>query len=39
MHAEKPVVIHIDGEIFAGFGSHVQELTMEIQPGALEVMV
>ena len=39
VQADKPLVMHIDGEVFAGFGSHVQDLNIEIQPGALEVMV
>jgi diacylglycerol kinase (ATP) len=39
MDADRPVVVHIDGEIFAGFGTDTRHLEVEIQPGALEVMV
>ena len=31
--------VHIDGEIFAGFGVDVRQLSVEILPGALEVIV
>jgi diacylglycerol kinase family enzyme len=37
--AERPVTIHVDGEIFAGFTSSVSRLTVEILPGALQVIV
>jgi YegS/Rv2252/BmrU family lipid kinase len=39
MEADRPVVVHIDGEIFAGFGTDTRRLEIAIQPGALEVMV
>jgi YegS/Rv2252/BmrU family lipid kinase len=32
------MVIHTDGEIFAGFGTDVRHLTVEMLPGALEVV-
>jgi YegS/Rv2252/BmrU family lipid kinase len=37
--ADRPLVIHTDGEIFAGFGTDVRELTVEILPAALEVII
>jgi diacylglycerol kinase family enzyme len=37
--SDRPLYIHIDGEIFAGFGTDVRQLSAEILPGALEVMV
>jgi len=37
LQADTPLRIHIDGEVFAGFGSDVRNLKLEIIPGALEV--
>jgi diacylglycerol kinase family enzyme len=37
LQADAPLRIHIDGEIFAGFGSDVRELKTKIIPGALEI--
>ncbi|OGO62562.1 MAG: hypothetical protein A2Z45_07060 [Chloroflexi bacterium RBG_19FT_COMBO_55_16] len=39
LESERPLYIHIDGEIFAGFGTDVRQLSAEILPGALEVIV
>lgn len=39
LQSSGPLHIHIDGEIFAGFGTNVRELRVEILPGAVEVMV
>jgi YegS/Rv2252/BmrU family lipid kinase len=39
IQSDRPLFIHIDGEIFAGFGSDVRQLAVEIIPGALEIMV
>jgi YegS/Rv2252/BmrU family lipid kinase len=36
--SEKPVTVHTDGEIFAGFTSDVTRLTIEILPQALRVV-
>ncbi len=36
--SDRPLNIHIDGEIFAGFGTDVRQLDIEIMPGALEVL-
>lgn len=33
-----PLHIHLDGEIFAGFGTDVRQLSVEILPGAIEVV-
>jgi diacylglycerol kinase (ATP) len=38
LSADRPLIIHTDGEIFAGFGMNVRKLAIEILPGALEVM-
>jgi hypothetical protein len=37
LRAESPINIHVDGEIFAGFGMDVRQLTVELLPGALEI--
>jgi len=39
LEADRALYIHIDGEVFAGFGNNVRKLKLEIIPGALEVMV
>jgi diacylglycerol kinase family enzyme len=33
-----PMIIHADGEILAGFGTDVRSLSVELLPGALEVL-
>ncbi len=38
LQADRPLYIHTDGEIFAGFGVDVRKLSIEILPGALEVI-
>lgn len=38
LESDRPLVIHIDGEIFAGFGGSVQRLSVENLPGAIEVV-
>jgi diacylglycerol kinase family enzyme len=38
LESDRPLVIHIDGEVFAGFGGSVQHLWVENLPGALEVV-
>ncbi len=38
LKSDRPLFIHIDGEVFADFGSDVRELIIEILPGALEVI-
>jgi diacylglycerol kinase family enzyme len=37
--SEEPVTIHTDGEIFAGFTSHVTGVKISILPGALKVII
>jgi hypothetical protein len=37
LQADAPLRIHLDGEIFAGFGADVRELKIEIVPGAIEI--
>ncbi len=37
--SDRPLVIHTDGEIYAGFGTDVRELSVEILSSALEVIV
>lgn len=37
--SDRPLYIHADGEIFAGFGTDVRELTIRVLPAALEVIV
>jgi YegS/Rv2252/BmrU family lipid kinase len=36
--SERPVTIHTDGEVFAGFTSQVTQLNVEILPGAVQVI-
>jgi len=38
LEAEHPLIIHTDGEIFAGFGMDVRRLTVEIHPSAIEIV-
>ena len=37
LQSDAPLRIHIDGEIFAGFGGNIRELKFEIIPEALEI--
>jgi diacylglycerol kinase (ATP) len=36
--AERPMVIHTDGEIFAGYGMDIRKLNLELLPKALEIV-
>ena len=36
LKSDRPLFIHIDGEVFAGFGTDVREITLEAIPAALE---
>lgn len=38
LHAERPITIHADGEVICGFGMDVQRVSVEIVPGALEII-
>lgn len=37
--SEAPVTVHTDGEIFAGFTSGVTELSIEVAPGSLQILL
>jgi diacylglycerol kinase (ATP) len=39
LSADRPLYIHTDGEIFAGFGVDVRDLQVEIIPSAIQVLV
>ncbi|NMB53759.1 MAG: diacylglycerol kinase family lipid kinase [Leptolinea sp.] len=39
LKSDQPLWIHADGEIFAGFSSHVTELTLEVIPSAIELII
>jgi len=39
LRSEKPVNIHADGEVIAGFGTDVRNVRVEVVPGALELIV
>jgi diacylglycerol kinase (ATP) len=38
LSSDRPLNIHTDGEIFAGFGGDVRQLSVELMPNALEIM-
>jgi hypothetical protein len=38
LEADRPLYIHTDGEIFAGFGMDVRKLAIEVLPGEIEVV-
>jgi YegS/Rv2252/BmrU family lipid kinase len=39
LESDRPLYIHTDGEIFAGFGTDVRKLAIRVLPAALEVVV
>jgi YegS/Rv2252/BmrU family lipid kinase len=39
LEADRPLHIHLDGEIYAGFGTSVRQLKVELLPGALQVVL
>ena len=39
INSVQPLVLHTDGEVFAGFSHDIHQLTIEILPQALEVVV
>ncbi|MDD2695478.1 MAG: diacylglycerol kinase family lipid kinase [Anaerolineales bacterium] len=39
LESDRPLVMHTDGEIFAGFGVDVHHLIVELLPGAIQVVV
>ena len=36
--ADRPMYIHTDGEIYAGFGTDIRKVTFEVLPGVLKVV-
>lgn len=38
IESDRPLVIHTDGEIFAGFGTDVHELSVKVIPSALKII-
>ncbi|MFZ0531981.1 MAG: diacylglycerol kinase family protein [Anaerolineales bacterium] len=38
LHSERPMTIHADGEVISGFGTDVRNVTVEVVPGALEII-
>ena len=36
--ADRPMYIHSDGEVYAGFGTDVRRVTFEVLPGVLKVV-
>jgi diacylglycerol kinase (ATP) len=39
LKSNQPLWIHADGEIFAGFSSHVTELSLEVIPNAIQLIL
>jgi len=39
VRSERPLAIHADGEVIAGFGTDVRNVTVEVVPSALELMI
>jgi len=39
LKSEKPITIHADGEVICGFGMDVRNVSVEIVPGAVELIV
>jgi YegS/Rv2252/BmrU family lipid kinase len=38
LESDRPLYIHMDGEIFSGFGVDVRKLSIEIIPGGIEIL-
>jgi len=38
IQSEQPLLIHTDGEIFAGYNGHTRRLSLKIHPGALRII-
>jgi YegS/Rv2252/BmrU family lipid kinase len=38
IQSEQPLIVHTDGELFAGFGVDVKKLSIELLPGAIEIV-
>ncbi len=39
LRAAQPVTVHADGEVICGFGMEVRNVTVEIVPGAVEIVI
>jgi diacylglycerol kinase family enzyme len=39
LQSDQPINIHADGEVISGFGTSVYDLTVDVVPDALEVMI
>lgn len=39
IRSDRPLFIHVDGEIFSGFGTDEREIWVDMHPGALEIVV
>jgi diacylglycerol kinase family enzyme len=39
IQSEKPVTVHADGEVIAGFDSDVRNVTVEVVPSAVEIVI
>lgn len=39
LESEGPLHVHVDGETFSGFGTNLRQLSVELLPQAIEVMV
>jgi diacylglycerol kinase (ATP) len=39
LRSERPLAIHADGEVIAGFGTDVRDVTVEVVPSALELII
>jgi YegS/Rv2252/BmrU family lipid kinase len=38
LQSRQPLYVHVDGEVYAGFGTDIHKLAIEILPGALQFM-
>ena len=38
LSSDKPLYIHLDGEIYTDFGSNIRKITIELLPNALQVI-
>lgn len=38
MQSDQPIYMHLDGEVYSGFGSTMRQVNFEILPGALQVV-
>jgi diacylglycerol kinase family enzyme len=38
VHSRQPLYVHLDGEVYAGFGTDIRQLAIDILPGAIQFM-